>query len=391
MTILDARPTTPAFAAGATGSGAAGSGAAGSGATGSGATESGSTTSGASASASAPAPHGEVFDSVASLIGNTPVVELRTLTGGLRSRVLVKLEGRNPGGSSKDRIALNMIRTAEAAGDLAPGATIVEATSGNTGIGLALIGRLTGHPVVIVHAADISDEKRKVLAAYGARLVVADWEAGPDDAANPRAVADRIAAETPGAWRPAQFANAANPAAHYQGTGPEIWRQTAGQVTHFVASIGTGGTVSGTGRYLKEVSDGTVRVIGADPTGSTYAGGEAGRILVDGVGTAWPREFWPHTFDPDVVDELRTIPDADVYRTVRRLAAEEALLLGPSSALAVAVALQVAAEADPGSIVLAIAPDGGINYLTKAFDADWLEAAGLDVEERAVTDAQADR
>ncbi|HEY8281554.1 MAG TPA: cysteine synthase family protein, partial [Leifsonia sp.] len=269
--------------------------------------------------------------------------------------------------------------------------TIVEATSGNTGIGLALIGRLTGHPVVIVHASDISDEKRKVLAAYGARLVVADWEAGPDDAANPRAVADRIAAQTPGAWRPAQFANAANPAAHYEGTGPEIWRQTAGQVTHFVASIGTGGTVSGTGRYLKEVSGGTVRVVGANPTGSTYDGGPAGRILVDGVGTAWPREFWPHTFDPEVVDELRTIPDADVYRTVRRLAAEEALLLGPSSALAVAVALQVAEQAAPGSVVLAIAPDGGINYLTKAFDPDWLEAAGLDVEERAVADAQADR
>ncbi len=325
-------------------------------------------------------PEVEVCDSVAALIGNTPVVELHTLTRGLSARVLVKLEGRNPGGSSKDRIALNMIRTAEASGALAPGATIVEATSGNTGIGLALIGRLTGHPVVIVHAADISDEKRKVLAAYGARLVEADWEAEPADPANPRAVADRIAAETPGAWRPAQFANIANPDAHYRGTGPEIWRQTGGQVTHFVASIGTGGTVSGTGRFLKDVTGGAVRVYGANPVGSTYGGGPAGRILVDGVGSAWPREFWPETFDHAVVDEVHTIEDAEVYRTVRRLAAEEALLLGPSSGLAVATALRVAERAPEGSVIVAIAPDGGINYLTKAFDPLWLQASGVDAD-----------
>jgi cystathionine beta-synthase/cysteine synthase A len=325
-------------------------------------------------------PLGEVCDSVAALIGNTPVVELHSLPAGLEARVLVKLEGRNPGGSSKDRTALNMIRTAEAAGALTPGGTIVEATSGNTGIGLALIGRLTGHPVVIVHAADISEEKRKVLAAYGARLVEADWEAGPDSPANPRAVADRIAAETPGSWRPAQFANTANPEAHYRGTGPEIWRQTAGRVTHFVAAIGTGGTVSGAGRYLKEVSGGAVEVHGANPAGSTYGGGPAGRILVDGVGTAWPREFWPGTFDPEVVDEVHTVEDGVVYRTLRRLAAEEALLLGPSSALAVAAALRVAREARPGSIVVAIAPDGGTNYLTKAYDPEWLSAAGVGVD-----------
>ena len=325
-------------------------------------------------------PLGEVCDSVAALIGNTPVVELHALPAGLESRVLVKLEGRNPGGSSKDRIALNMIRTAEASGALAPGATIVEATSGNTGIGLALIGRLTGHPVVIVHSSDISDEKRTVLAAYGARLVEADWDAGPDDPANPRAVADRIAAETPRAWRPAQFANAANPEAHYRGTGPELWRQTGGRITHFVASIGTGGTVTGTGRYLKEASGGRVRVGGANPVGSTYGGGRAGRILVDGVGTAWPRDFWPETFDPTVVDEVHTVEDGVVYRTLRRLAAEEALLLGPSSALAVATALRLAREADPGSVIVAVAPDGGINYLTKAFDDAWLTAAGVGID-----------
>ncbi|WP_345763921.1 PLP-dependent cysteine synthase family protein [Diaminobutyricibacter sp. McL0608] len=192
-----------------------------------------------------------ILDSATALIGNTPVVELHSLTRGLPGRVLVKLECRNPGGSSKDRVALNMIRTAEATGVLRPGGTIVEATSGNTGIGLALVGRLTGHPVVIVHSADISDEKRAVLTAYGARLVQADWDAEPSDPANPRAVADRIAAQTPGAWRSSQFENLANPHAHYQSTGPEIWRQTAGTVTHLVASIGTGGTVSGAGRFLK--------------------------------------------------------------------------------------------------------------------------------------------
>ncbi|GAA1439025.1 PLP-dependent cysteine synthase family protein [Leifsonia poae] len=322
-------------------------------------------------------PTDEVYDSVAALVGNTPIVELNALTAGLGSRVLVKLEGRNPGGSSKDRIALNMIRTAEASGVLAPGGTIVEATSGNTGIGLALIGRLTGHPVVIVHSSDISAEKRTVLAAYGARLVEADWEADPSDPANPRAVADRIAAETPGSWRSSQFANTANPDAHYQGTGPEIWRQTAGRVTHFVASIGTGGTVSGAGRFLKDVSAGEVRVIGANPVGSTYGDGAAGRIIVDGVGSAWPRDYWPETFDRAILDAVRTVDDREVYNTVRRLAAEEALLLGPSSGLAIAVALQVARDAAPGSVVVAIAPDGGVNYLTKAYDPQWLADAGL--------------
>lgn len=321
-----------------------------------------------------------ICDSVAALIGNTPLVELRTVSAGVDARILVKLEGRNPGGSSKDRTALNMIRTAESSGALTPGGTIVEATSGNTGIGLAMIGRLTGHPVVIVHSADISEEKRKTLTAYGARLVEADWDARPDDPANPRAVADRIAVETPGAWRPAQFANGANPDAHYRGTGPEIWRQTGGAITHFVAAIGTGGTVSGAGRFLKEASGGAVRVLGANPVGSTYGGGQAGRILVDGVGTAWPRASWPETFDPGVVDEVHTIDDATVYRTLRRLATEEALLLGPSSALAVVTALRVAGDAAPGSVIVAVAPDGGINYLSKAFDDAWLTAAGVDVD-----------
>ena len=321
-----------------------------------------------------------ILSSVTDLIGNTPIVELHNLTTGLNCRVLVKLESRNPGGSSKDRIALNLIRTAEADGSLLPGATIVESSSGNTGIGLALVGRLTGHPVIIIHSAFISDEKRALLAAYGAELVEADWEAGPENPQNARAIADRIAAEIPNAWRSAQYVNEANPQAHFQTTGPEIWQQTGGAVTHFVAGIGTGGTVTGTGRFLKEVSEGGVQVIGANPVGSTYGGAEASTIIVDGVGTRWPESNWPSIFDKRVTDEILTIPDAVVYDTVRRLAVEESLLLGPSSGLAVAAALQVAATAHEGSVIVVIAPDGGGNYLSKAYNNSWQETADVNAD-----------
>jgi cysteine synthase len=305
-----------------------------------------------------------VADSVLDLIGATPMVRLNVLSQGLAAQVVVKLEGRNPGGSAKDRPALQMIRTAEAAGELLPGATIVESTSGNTGIGLALVGRLTGHPVVIVHGPGMSREKLALLELYGAELVEADWDAGPDDPANPRAVADRIAATRPDAWRSSQYDNAANPTAHFTHTGPEVWAQTGGQVTHLVASIGTGGTITGTGRYLKQVSDGAVRIIGADPAGSTYGGEQAGPIGIEGVGTRWPTSHWPRIFDPTVADEIRSVPDAVASATTRRLAAEEALLLGPSSGLAVAVALDVARDLPVDAVVVVMAPDGGANYLS---------------------------
>lgn len=321
-----------------------------------------------------------ILSSVTDLIGNTPIVELHNLTSGLDCRVLVKLESRNPGGSSKDRIALNLIRTAEADGSLLPGATIVESSSGNTGIGLALVGQLTGHPVIIIHSAFISSEKRALLTAYGAELVEADWEAGPENPQNARAIADRIAAEIPNAWRSSQYVNEANPQAHFATTGPEIWDQTAGQVTHFVAGIGTGGTVTGTGRFLKSISGGGVTVVGANPVGSTYGGAEAATIIVDGVGTRWPESNWPSIFDKSVTDEILTIPDANVYETVRRLAVEESLLLGPSSGLAVAAALEVARTAPAGSVIVVIAPDGGGNYLSKAFNNSWLETAGVNAD-----------
>ncbi|TFB73253.1 cysteine synthase family protein [Cryobacterium glaciale] len=319
----------------------------------------------------------DVLASVADLVGNTPLVALSVLAAGLPARVLVKLEGRNPGGSAKDRVAFNIIRQAEASGALAPGATIVESSSGNTGIGLALVGRLTGHPVVIVHTDQISAEKLALLTAYGATLVEADGTARPDSPRNTRAVSERIASEIPGAWQSQQFENDDNPGAHYASTGPEIWRQSAHRVTHFVAAIGTGGTVSGAGRFLKEASDGRVRVIGANPAGSTYDGGAEAEILVDGVGSRWPRDWWPHNFHRSVLDDVITIDNYTVYATVRALAREEALLLGPSSGLAVAVALQVARTAAPGSVIVVISPDAGTNYLTKAFDQAWLASQGL--------------
>jgi cystathionine beta-synthase/cysteine synthase A len=312
----------------------------------------------------APAIPGAV-DSVLDLIGDTPLVRLHALTAGLRAQVLVKLEGRNPGGSAKDRPALGMVRTAEADGSLAPGATIVESTSGNTGIGLALVGRVTGHPVVIVHGGAMSAEKRALLALYGAELIEADWTAGPEDPGNPRAVADRIAAERPGAWRSHQYDNPANREAHYRHTGPEVWTQTGGAITHFVAGIGTGGTISGTGRYLKDVSEGAVRVIGVNPSGSTYGGGAPGTIHVEGVGTTWPSSHWPTVLDTAVPDEIRTVDDARVAEITRRLALEEALLIGPSSGMAVAAGLEVAAGLDETGVVVVMAPDGATNYLSE--------------------------
>ena len=315
--------------------------------------------------------------SVLDKVGNTPLVRLENLGRGLGSSIYVKLESENPGGSIKDRTALSMVRAAERSGELKPGATIVESTSGNTGIGLALIGHLTGHPVVVVTGDTISQEKLAALHNYGARVILTDWNAPSESPENARAVAARITAETPGAWRPMQFDNPANPLAHYEGTGPEIWDQTGGLITHFVAGIGTGGTISGNGRYLKEQvaalrPGGHVEVVGADPYGSAYSGGHPGEILVDGVGNSWPQAEWPKIFDRSIVDRFLRIPNDEVYTVVHRLLDEEGLSLGPSSGLTVAAALRVARAAPHGSVVVAIAPDAGTNYLSKAFNPHWL-------------------
>jgi cysteine synthase len=305
-----------------------------------------------------------VVDSVLDLIGETPLVRLHRVVPDGGAVVLVKLEGRNPGGSAKDRPALSLVRDAEASGALAPGATIVESTSGNTGIGLALVGRVTGHPVVIVHGAALSLEKRALLKLYGAELVEADWAAAHDDPDNPRAVADRIALER-GGWRSHQYDNPANPGAHYRYTGPEIWRQTGGAVTHLVAGIGTGGTISGTGRYLREVSGDAVHVTGVSPAGSTYAGGPAGTIRVEGVGSTWPASHWPKNLDRTVPHEIVEVSDDDAFGTMRRLARDEGLLVGPSSGMAVAAALHLARRLDERQVVVAVSPDSATNYLSE--------------------------
>ena len=298
------------------------------------------------------------------LIGSTPMVRLGRLGRDLQAQVVVKLEGRNPGGSAKDRPALQMIRTAEAAGELLPGATIVESTSGNTGIGLALVGRLTGHPVVIVHGRACRRRSSRCCGSTARSSSRRTGTPAPTIPATRGPSRTGSRAERPHAWRSGQYDNAANPTAHLLHTGPEVWSQTCGRITHLVASIGTGGTITGTGRYLRDVSGGAVRVIGANPAGSTYGGGEDGPIGIEGVGTRWPRRHWPRNFDASVPDEIRTVPDEVAFATTRRLAAEEGLLLGPSSGLAVAVALDVAKDLGPDAVVVAMAPDGGGNYLS---------------------------
>ncbi|MGH3287249.1 MAG: pyridoxal-phosphate dependent enzyme, partial [Streptosporangiaceae bacterium] len=241
----------------------------------------------------------QVYDSLSELVGNTPLLRLRSVTRGMPgSQVLAKVEYFNPGGSVKDRIALRMIAAAEASGQLRPAGTIVEPTSGNTGAGLAIVAAERGYRCVFVCPDKVAQDKISVLRAYGAEVVVCPGTVAPDHPDSYYSVARRLAAETPGGWQPDQYANPENPASHYATTGPEIWSQTDGTVTHFVAGIGTGGTITGTGRYLKEVSDGAVRVIGADPEGSVYSGGSGRPYLVDGVG----EDIWPATYDPAVCD-----------------------------------------------------------------------------------------
>jgi cystathionine beta-synthase len=315
----------------------------------------------------------EVYDSVAELIGNTPLVRLSRLGAGLPADVVAKVEYFNPGGSVKDRIAERMIDAAEASGELQPGGTIVEPTSGNTGIGLAILAQQRGYSCVFVCPDKVSLDKINVLRAYGAEVVVCPTAVPPEHPESYYNVSDRLARERPGGWKPNQYANVNNPRSHYETTGPEVWRQTDGRVTHFVAGVGTGGTISGVGRYLKEVSDGRVRVIGADPEGSVYSGGTGRPYLVEGVG----EDFWPETYDKTVTDEIVPVSDADSFELTRRLAREEGLLVGGSCGMAVAAALRVAAAASPGDLVVVLLPDGGRGYLSKIFNDDWMADYGF--------------
>lgn len=323
-------------------------------------------------------------NTVIDLVGNTPLVRLNNVVDGIAATVLVKVEYLNPGGSSKDRIATRIIDDAEARGLLKPGGTIVEPTSGNTGIGLALVAQQRGYRCVFVLPDKVGEDKRNVLLAYGAEIVVTPTAVEPSSPESYYSVSDRLAREIPGAFKPNQYSNPNGPLSHYETTGPEIWADTEGKITHFVAGVGTGGTISGVGKYLKEVSGGSVQIIGADPEGSVYSGGTGRPYLVEGVG----EDFWPTAYDPSVVDQIIASSDAESFDFTRRLAREEGLLVGGSSGLAVASGLKAAKDLTEDDVMVILLPDGGRGYLGKIFNDKWMRSYGFasDTDERTVAD-----
>ncbi|MDO7880956.1 cystathionine beta-synthase [Salinibacterium soli] len=322
-------------------------------------------------------------NTVLDTIGDTPLVKLNKVTEGIAATVLVKVEYFNPGGSSKDRIATRIIDDAEAQGLLKPGGTIVEPTSGNTGIGLALVAQQRGYRCIFVLPDKVGEDKRNVLLAYGAEIVVTPTAVAPESPESYYSVSDRLAREIPGAYKPNQYSNLNGPRSHYETTGPEIWRDTEGKITHFVAGVGTGGTISGVGKYLKEQNP-SIQVIGADPEGSVYSGGTGRPYLVEGVG----EDFWPTAYDGSVVDEIIASSDAESFEFTRRLAREEGLLVGGSSGLAVASGLKAARNLGPDDVMVILLPDGGRGYLGKVFSDKWMRSYGFlpAEEDRTVAD-----
>jgi len=321
----------------------------------------------------------QYVNSLLDLIGNTPLLRLSTTLDEVAETappVLAKLEYFNPGGSVKDRIATRMIEAAEASGELQPGGTIVEPTSGNTGVGLAMVAQSKGYKCVFVCPDKVSEDKRNVLKAYGAEVVVCPTAVPPEHPDSYYNVSDRLASQ-PGAWKPDQYSNPHNPRSHYETTGPELWQQTDGRITHFVAGVGTGGTITGVGRYLKE-QNAAVQVVGADPAGSVYSGGSGRPYLVEGVG----EDFWPETYDRSIADRIIEVSDADSFAFTRRLAREEALLVGGSSGMAAFAAVQLARELagtpeGEDAVIVVLLPDSGRGYLTKVFNDEWLAQYGF--------------
>ncbi|MBV2155445.1 pyridoxal-phosphate dependent enzyme, partial [Kitasatospora sp. SUK 42] len=322
-----------------------------------------------------------VYESVLDAIGGTPLFRLARLGAGLAAPIYAKAEFLNIGGSVKDRAALSMVLAAEREGLLKPGGTIVEATSGNTGIGLAIVGRQRGYRVIVGVADKSAPEKSDILRAYGAEVVLGPTAVPQEDPRHLFNLVQRLTEEIPGAWLANQYDNLANPDAHIRTTGPEIWEQTGGRVTHFVAGVGTGGTVTGTGEYLKQVSGGAVTVVGADPESSSYGGGDGSPWFVESIGhylhPDTVEDRWPQALRGEVVDSYERIPDRESLLTARRLAREEGILAGPSSGTAVAAALRLARRLGPEDLVVVVLPDSGRSYLSKVHSDVWMREWGF--------------